>query len=91
MCGRDAQIVRLPNGGSEEVIATIRGFRDVFSTFALEESDTSTTLLLGRQPCREPDTEGRGYSDPQRRYDHVISIGQAVPRISASEWSVVPT
>ncbi len=64
VCGRDAQIVRLPNGGSEEVIATIRGFRDVFSTFALEESDTSTTLLLGRQPCESRRPRGGIFEIP---------------------------
>ena len=50
-CGRNVEVVRLPTGGSEAVIATIPAGKDVFSTFAFEEFDTSTTLLLGRRPC----------------------------------------
>ena len=72
MCGRGAQVVRLPNGGTEDVIATIPQGKDVFSTFALEESDTSTTLLLGRQPCaqrRIPRGGSSRYRTPTRRRD----------------------
>ena len=83
VCGRAGQVVRLPNGGGEALIATIPEGKDVFSTFALEESDASTTLLLGREPCRQSRIPRGGiFEIPERRYDHVISIGQVVSRMS---------
>jgi hypothetical protein len=54
LCGRNVQIIRLPDGGSETVIGTIPDGRDVFASFALEEADDSTTLLFDRQRCRRP-------------------------------------
>jgi hypothetical protein len=51
ICGRNTQIIRLPYGGSAEVIATFPDGWELFSSFALEETDGSTTLLLGRGSC----------------------------------------
>lgn len=51
LCGKNVRIVRLPEGGSEQVIGTIPDGKDVFASFALEEADTSTTLLFDRLTC----------------------------------------
>ncbi len=51
VCGGVEKIVRLPYGGSEAVIARIPEGKHVSSTFALEKSDTTTSVLLGREPC----------------------------------------
>ncbi|HYJ60412.1 MAG TPA: hypothetical protein VE032_02980 [Actinomycetota bacterium] len=51
VCGTDVSMVRLPLGGSEQVIATIADGRDVFSSFGAEELDDSTTLLFERSRC----------------------------------------
>jgi hypothetical protein len=51
LCGKNVQIVRLPDGGSEQLIGTIPDGKDVFASFALEEADTSTTLLFDRLTC----------------------------------------
>jgi hypothetical protein len=54
LCGKNVQIIRLPDGGSETVIGTIPSDRDVFASFALEEADDSTTLLFDRRRCVGP-------------------------------------
>jgi hypothetical protein len=54
VCGKNVQFIRLPDGGSEVVIATLPLGRDVFSSFALEEGDSSTTLLFERDRCSNP-------------------------------------
>ncbi len=52
LCGRKVKIIRLPNGGAEQIIGRTRGGKDVFSSFALEETGGSVTLLVGRANCR---------------------------------------
>ncbi len=51
-CGHHARIIRYPVGGPGEVIATMPDGRDVFITFATDETDGSTTLYLQRIGCR---------------------------------------
>ena len=49
-CGRNTRIVRFPIGGPGVVIAEIRS--DALTTFAADETDTSTTLYLQKFLCR---------------------------------------
>lgn len=50
-CGTNARIVRYPEGGPGVVIARLNAPRDTLNTFALEESDGSTSLYFGRLNC----------------------------------------
>jgi hypothetical protein len=50
-CGADVSLVRLPQVGSEQVIAALPDGRDVFASFGVEEMDGSTTLLFERTRC----------------------------------------
>jgi hypothetical protein len=50
-CGTNARIVRYPEGGPGVVIARLNAPRDSLNTFALEETDGSTSLYFGRFNC----------------------------------------
>ncbi len=51
-CGNRTRIVRVPVAGEATVIATLPDGRDALTSFALDESDGSTTLLIDRLRCR---------------------------------------
>jgi hypothetical protein len=48
-CGQDTRIVRYPLGGPATIIATIGS--DALTTFATDETDTSTTLYIDKFRC----------------------------------------
>jgi hypothetical protein len=50
-CGTHARIVRYPEGGPGVVIARLNAPRDALNTFAIEETDGSTSLYFGRLNC----------------------------------------
>lgn len=52
VCGNRARIVRVPVAGETTVIATLPLGRDALTSFALDESDGSTTLFIDRLRCR---------------------------------------
>ena len=51
-CGASVRILRYPDGGPAEMIATVPRGKDVFTMFALEEEDGSVTLYFDRYSCR---------------------------------------
>lgn len=52
VCGSNTKLVRVPVGGPGVVIASLPDGKDSYSTFALDETDGSTTLYFDRFPCR---------------------------------------
>lgn len=50
-CGANGKLLRYPVGGPATVIASLPDSKDLFSTFALEEGDGSTSLFFDRVDC----------------------------------------
>ena len=51
-CGGHAKLVRYPVGEPGVVIATLPDDKDALTTFALDETDGSTTMYFDRSTCR---------------------------------------